>query len=224
MLIDSTKLGSDAPKSLAQIPAPAGSSASLTIRPLVTSSDGDAGNPEPCDHRWMGALQRLMRAETLFRASRTPPQKLGAMYPAGSVGVQSCADCGAAFSAHALAAERGPLWTLATRRPRLSQLLGIAAWSASSALLELCRWVDGSRCCLRLSSEVLGLRSERRTGKFGANDVHHAVVDHDRGHPFCHTDATQRWSERSASLGRGSQPRSRKPAVRSRRRQAVRLW
>jgi len=36
------------------------------------TSDGVAGKPELCDYGWMGAHQRLLRAETLFRGGHNP--------------------------------------------------------------------------------------------------------------------------------------------------------
>ena len=101
--------------------------------------------PRLREGRWKTRARRLRRdgcpPETDTGGNAVPrqsqaPQKPGSMYPAGRVGVQSCADCGAAFSAHALAAERSPLWTLAGPRPRLGRLLGTAAWSESSAFLS----------------------------------------------------------------------------------------
>ncbi len=57
-------------------------------------------------------------------------------------------------SAHALAAQRGPLWSLAGRLPRPGRLLGTEAWPASSAFLSsvaestapLLFWFRGARC------------------------------------------------------------------------------
>ena len=37
------------------------------------SSEGDDGKPESSDSRWMGARQRLIRDETLFRGTGEPP-------------------------------------------------------------------------------------------------------------------------------------------------------
>ena len=64
----------------------------------ASSSDNGAGKPEPSDYGWMGAGHRLGREKMTFRGSRKPVEQPGDMYPAGRVGVQSCAtDCEAAF-------------------------------------------------------------------------------------------------------------------------------
>jgi hypothetical protein len=65
--------------------------------------EGDE-KPEPSDYGRIGARKRLRRKGTMFRGSRKRARQPGAMCPAGRVGVLSCVDCDAAFSAHASAA------------------------------------------------------------------------------------------------------------------------
>jgi hypothetical protein len=62
------------------------------------ASDDGSGNLESCDSRWMGARQRLMRAETLFRGGRKHPN-----------GVVPCTPRSAQVGSFASTAERR-LW------------------------------------------------------------------------------------------------------------------
>jgi hypothetical protein len=110
--------------------------------PSARTSDGVPGKPEPCDYGWMGARQRLLRAETLFRGSDKPPRSPVPCTPRGEQVCRPAPTAERRFGS-CLGCAAGPALVLAratASAPSASRHCGLAG---ELRFFELGRWVDG---------------------------------------------------------------------------------